>query len=150
MTVASWRPQENKTLIDAYFSHIIINVIITFASDVWVRTFLYQFLCGAPTSICHFFCLFICRSHSISQELIIIFGTHVYIDDPSKPFLFFLIFQAIKRTKNSPKWQKFMSVSFSISGTVHHMIFGTHVWNYISSNLFFNFSKFWFIRFLGE
>ena len=134
------------------FLHIIINVIITFACDVWVRTFLHQFLGGAPTSICHFFCPSIRRSHSISQELIIILGTHVYIDDAPKPFLFFLIliFQAIKRTKNSPKWQKFMSVSLSISGTVHHMIFGTHVWNYISSNLFFNFSKFWFIRFLGE
>ena len=133
------------------FPHSIINFIITFACDVWDRTFLYQFLDGAPTSICHFFCSSIRRSHDISQELIIIFGTHVYIDDASKPFLFFLIliFQAVKRAKNGPKWQKFMSVSLSISGTVHHMIFGTHVWNYISSNLFFNFSKFWFIRFSG-
>ena len=41
----------------------------------------------------------------------------------------FLGLSGCKRAKNGPKWHKFPSVSFLISGTVPHMIvvFGTHV-----------------------
>ena len=45
-------------------------------------------------------------------------------------FIYFfkiLIFRAVKRAKIGPKWQNVMSVSLCISGTIHHMIFGTHV-----------------------
>ena len=46
----------------------------------------------------------------------------------------------VKRAKNDPKWQKILSASLRISGTIHHMIviLGTH------------FSKFWFLEFWGD
>ena len=47
-----------------------------------------------------------------------------------------------KRAKSGPEWQKIMSVSLHISGTVHHMIviFGTRVkWWYLQQ--FFSFFK---------
>ena len=55
-----------------------------------------------------------------------------------------------KRAKNGPKYQKILSVSVCISGTVHHMlvIFGTHEWNDISSK-FFHYFKIFF-DFLGS
>ena len=56
------------------------------------------------------------------------------------PGIFFIFFKILifgifkgegggKRAKNGPKWQKILSVSLCISGTVHHMIviFGAHV-----------------------
>ena len=50
-----------------------------------------------------------------------------------------------KRAKNHPKWQKIMSVSLCISGTVHHILwFLVHMCKMMISSKFFNFSKFWF------
>ena len=57
-----------------------------------------------------------------------------------------------KRTKNGPKWQKILSVSLLISGTVHHiwLCFLIHMCKImISPAIFFIFSKlffFWFFR----
>ena len=63
------------------------------------------------------------------------------------PQLFFSFFQNFdfsgclggKRAKNGPKWQKILSVTFGISGTIYHMIviFGTPVWNDNISRQFF-------------
>ena len=45
--------------------------------------------------------------------------------------------------KNSPEWQKILSVILHISGTIHHMIviYVAHVWNDNISRLLFHFSK---------
>ena len=45
---------------------------------------------------------------------------------------------------NGPKWQKILSISLCISGTVHHMImiFGAHVKWYLQLSLFFQNSDF--------
>ena len=61
--------------------------------------------------------------------MIFIYGTHVCI----KGYHFFLLFfkekggGGDKRAEIGPKWQKLLSVSLRISGTVHHLIaiFGT-------------------------
>ena len=65
--------------------------------------------------------------------------------------VFFSIFQnfdfsGCKRAKNSPKLQKILSVALHISVTIHRMtvIYGTHLY------VFFIFSKFWFLGFLGR
>ena len=86
----------------------------------YCRFYHFLFLGGAPTSICHFFCLSICPSvcpsitHHISgtvHHLIMIFGTHVSNDDISRcSFHFFkiMIFGCVrggKREKNSPNWK---------------------------------------------
>ena len=74
------------------------------------------------------------------------------------PQLFFSFFQNFdfsgclggKRAKNGPKWQKILSVTLGISGTIYHMIviFGTPVWNdNISRQLFFfKILIFWVVR----
>ena len=56
-----------------------------------------------------------------------------------------------KKAKNGPKWQKILSVTLCISGTIHHMIviYGTHVYSDNISRLFFQFFKiliFWVVR----
>ena len=107
-----------------------------------------------------------CLLHLIFQETISfdlhLWYTYMYksIISPGIFFIFFniLIFGIIrgkgsgKREKNGPKWQKILSVSLSISGTIRHMIviFGTHVQNDEISRKIFHFSKFWFLGFLGS
>ena len=54
-----------------------------------------------------------------------------------------------KRTNNGPKWQKILSVSLCISGTLHHMIliFGTHGvkwWYFQQIFSFFKILIFWY------
>ena len=103
-----------------------------------------------------------CLLHLIFQEPCIIYlhlwYTCIYkrIIYPGIFFIFFLLIFGIirgrgcgKRVKSGPKWQKTLSFSLCISGTIHHMIviYGTHVWNDISRKKFY-FSKFWFLRFL--
>ena len=61
----------------------------------------------------------------------------------------------VKGQKIASKWQKNLSVSLCISGTIHHMmvIFGTHVQNDDISGKFFSFFKilvFGFFRGKGE
>ena len=61
-------------------------------------------------------------------------------------------FLACKRAKNGPKWQKIMTVTLNILGTIHHMIviYGSHVCQMIISPcVLFIFWKFWFFGLLG-
>ena len=55
----------------------------------------------------------------------------------------FLGFQGGKNAKNCPKWQKILSFTLHISGTIRHMIviYGTHVWNDNVFSYFFRFFK---------
>ena len=80
----------------------------------------------------------LCLSHSISQEPYIIWlslvvqmckmimslGVFFQCDNFDFPDC-----QGAERAKNDPKWQKFLSVTPFISGTIYHMIFiyDTHV-----------------------
>ena len=84
------------------------------------------------TMTCHFFRPSV--THHISgtlHHLIIIFGTHLWNDYISWVFFIFLEFPFFggKIARNGPKWQKILSVTLQISGTIHHMIdiYGTHV-----------------------
>ena len=66
-------------------------------------------------------------------------------------FRFFGLLEG-KRARNGPKRQKIMSVMLHISGTMHHMIvlFMLQIYKMIiSSGIFFIFSKFRFVGFLG-
>ena len=79
-----------------------------------------------------------CLSRSVSQKLNIIwfsFKSHLckMIISPGgfsifTKFWFFGLLRG-KKAKNSPKWQKILSVVLHISGTIHHMtvIYGTHL-----------------------
>ena len=90
--------------------------------------------------------------------MIIICCTLVQNDDISR-FLFhffktliFGVFQLSKRAKNGLKWEKVISVTLHIPGTMHHMtfIYAFMVQIIISPGFFFFFlilSKFWFSRF---
>ena len=112
-------------------------------------------------------------SHAISQEQCSIwswfFGTLVLNDISSCCCCFFLFvffffsffwnFHFLgkflffgKRAKNGPKWQKILSVTLYISGTIHPMIviYGVHVSNDNISRLFSIFLKFWFFGLLGS
>ena len=73
--------------------------------------------------------------------MMFIYGMHVCIKRIIYPDIFFIFFQNFdfleslggqmggEGSKNGLKWQKIMSVSLCISGTIHHMIvvYGTHV-----------------------
>ena len=92
----------------------------------------------------------------IMHHSIVIFGTHVKWWHLQVLFSFFQNFDfpgclgGGKKAKNGRKWQKILSVSLCISGTVHQMImiFGTHVkWWYLQqyfsffqNSFFLNFS----------
>ena len=76
----------------------------------YCRFYHFLFLSGAPTSICHFFCLSVypvCPSitYHISgtvRHLIMIFGTHVSNDDISRCFFHFfkiMIFGCVRGVK---------------------------------------------------
>ena len=73
--------------------------------QLWLQNICDWFLGGAPTSICHFFCLFICSSdcpsvaHHISgtKHVIRIFGTHVQNDDMYRRFFGLLNFNSLDR-----------------------------------------------------
>ena len=99
------------------------------------------FVGGAPTSICHFFCLSVClsdchaaylRNHTSSD--INFWYTYVkwwYLQVLFFIFSKFWFFWLLggKRAKNGPKWKIITSVTHHISGTLHHLIliFGTHM-----------------------
>ena len=131
----------HKTLAGIYiyiFSHEGQTLMITVGS--------LQFLGGAPTSICHFFCRlvrpsFCCapylRNHTsyhifghICELVISVFFCFYYFY--FFHFILILIFQTVRpvKGKNSPKWKiKITSVTCHTSGTVQDMImiFGTLV-----------------------
>ena len=79
-----------------------------------------------------------CSSHSISQELYIIWLSftvymckmiiYLGVSFSFSKFWFFGLLGG-KRGKNGTKWQKILSVAIHISGTIHHMtvIYGTHL-----------------------
>ena len=93
------------------------------------------------------------------------FRNHISDKKIISPGIFFILFSKFRSSgslgvwgvvkeqkiaKNSPKWQKILSVSLCISGTIHHMIvsFGTHVYNDHISSKFFYFSNL-ILGFLG-
>ena len=65
--------------------------------------------------------------------MVVIYGTHFkMIISPGifKIFIFLVVREGGgKRAKNSPNWQKYLSVAFHISGTIHHMtaIYDVHL-----------------------
>ena len=83
---------------------------------------------------------------STSQESYIIwFSFMVHRCKMVSPGVFFSFFQNFnfKRAKDSPKWQKILSVMLLISGIIHQMIviYGTLVQDDDFSGCFFHFSK---------
>ena len=92
-----------------------------------------------------------CPLCSVSQESYILclsFMVHPckMIISPGICFHIFkiLIVWAVKKAKDSPKWQKILSIVLHISGTIHHMtvIYGTHLQNDNIFSCVFHFFKF--------
>ena len=141
-----------------------INII-----DNYIAAFSWMiFLGGAPTSICHFFCLSVHPSvhpsvaHHISgtvDHLTIIFGTHMQNDDISRAVFFvfskFWFFRLLggKKGKKQSKITKKFSLLHSIPEKPYIICLSFMVNIYkmvISSSVFFIFSQFWFSGSIGE
>ena len=102
-----------------------------------------------------------CRLRMISQEPYIIWLSFVvHICKMISPHVFFIFqnfdfsgYQGAERAKNGPKWQKNLSVTPYISGTIYHMSFicSTQIcikgW-YLQAFTLFS-SKIWFLGSLG-